>query len=200
MRPDGTSDAVGGFLAAIVLAAVAINASCAPEEPDHDTEAVRTAVELLELERAAQESGSPAADAVGGGAAGGDGRPAPRAAVEAVQALTDAQLLSILAGTGRLARDPWAKLFHEPPLTGPRPGVDTTRYVAFARGMAERTVVRYDPERPDLPPVHFEDWPADSQAAFLAREWRCLAFNQCGRAGDPCVCENQAWTVRKEIP
>lgn len=101
-------------------------------------------------------------------------------------------LLGWLADHGFIEGEPWAKLFSEPPMTGPRAGVDTTRYVDFFRQMCDRIVVSWDSTGCQVMP--FSSWPADSQVAFARREWRCGLFNQCGEAAE-CVCDGQRWEV-----
>lgn len=108
--------------------------------------------------------------------------------------LNHVQVLGWLATHGYLEGEPWTKIFFEPPMTGPRPGVDSTRYVDFFRGMCERTVSAWDSAGCRFLP--FADWPADSQAAFLAREWRCGLFNQCDP--EPCVCAGTRWAFETE--
>lgn len=108
--------------------------------------------------------------------------------------LNHVQVLGWLATHGYLEGEPWTKLWHEPPMTGPRPGVDSTRYVDFFRGMCERTVSAWDSAGCRFLP--FAEWPADSQAAFLAREWRCGLFNQCDP--EPCVCAGTRWAFETE--
>lgn len=108
--------------------------------------------------------------------------------------LNNVQVLGWLASHGYLQGEPWTKLFYEPPMTGPRPGVDSTRYVAFFREMCGRTVSCWDSVGCRFLP--FAEWPADSQAAFAAREWRCGLFNLCDP--EPCLCAGTRWAFETE--
>lgn len=96
----------------------------------------------------------------------------------------------LMANGFDVQEEPLSKLWSEPPMTGPRAGVDTTRYVDFFRVMASRTVVSYNPDSAGVP-IPFDSWPADSQTAFVLREWRCGLFNLCGP--DTCVCGSARW-------
>lgn len=147
-------------------------------------------------------AGSSGSGALGGaqrpdpGDSGGSAtRPALRAPADTLLCiganLTNSQVLAWLISNGYLLEgEPWDKLFHEPPMTGPRAGVDTTRYVAFFREIAMNTVAAWDSSLDSRVP--FSEWPADSQEAFVRREWRCGLFNLCG--SDPCVCGAARWS------
>lgn len=148
---------------------------------------------------------SPGARGVGASPLGDSTASATRSAAPAESVLciganlNDVQLLGWLAANVDLAGEPWDKLFHEPPLTGPRAGVDTTRYVAFARQLAERTVVRIDTFADgSTAVVPFLQWEADSQAAFVERGWPCIVFDLC----DPgeCLCGAARWSFASEVP
>lgn len=111
--------------------------------------------------------------------------------------LSSTQVLAWLISNGYpMEGEPWDKLFLEPPMTGPRAGVDTTRYVDFFRGMCERTVSSWDSTACRFVP--FAEWPPDSQDAFAGREWRCGVFNLCDHG--ECLCSGTRWSFASEVP
>lgn len=101
-------------------------------------------------------------------------------------------LLGWLATHGYVSEYPFTKLFDNPPMTGPRAGVDSAAYVEFFRAMCVNQVVAY-PDSLDRFRIRFADWPADSQDAFVRREWRCGVFNQCVPVDAACVCDGTVW-------
>jgi hypothetical protein len=136
-------------------------------------------------------------------APGRPGGPVARAATSTLKCidanLSDVQVLGWLASNGYIAtdREPWSRMFDNPPITGPRAAADTSDYVEFFRAMCVKQVVSF-PDSLRQYGVSFTDWPPDSQEAFVRGEWRCGLFNLCGT--EACECEGQAWTFEGGAP
>lgn len=107
-------------------------------------------------------------------------------------------LLGWLAQHGFLEGEPWAKLFGEPPLTGPRAGVDSTRYVDFFLEMAREQVVFFPDSLAHLA-FGFSTLPADSQLAWARGNWRQGLFNERA-AAETCSCAGALWVVAAPGP
>lgn len=110
-------------------------------------------------------------------------------------AATDIEILGWLANHGLLEGNPWEKLFVEPPLTGPRAGVDTSRYVDFFREQCAFVVVAYDSAEGRVIP--FREWPPAEQEEFAEDNWRCGLFNQCLPVVGACECDGQRWNIEE---
>lgn len=148
-------------------------------------------------------AGAPGPTAVVSGDSAAAGAPVQaRAAAAADSVLTigagvrGITLLGWLAGHGFLEGEPWEKLFLEPPLTGPRAGVDSTRYVDFFLEMAREQVVFFPDSLAHLA-FAFGTLPPDSQVAWARANWRQGLFNRRG-ASDTCACGSALWVVAGE--